>query len=532
LSTETDRADRDASRLAELGYAQDLKRAWSGFQNFAISFTIISILAGCFTTYYQAWNNGGPIAISWGWPLISIPILIIGFCMSELVSAFPTAGGIYWWASRLGGPAWGWFTGWFNLIGLVAVTASVDYACATFLNALLGLYGLNILGVNFGDGVHILGETFLLFVIILTLHAVVNIFTSQLVARFNTISVWWHVIGVTVIIVVLIVAPSHHASFSFVFGHRINNSGFSPSMYWFYVLPLGFLLTQYTITGFDASAHISEETHGADESAPKGVWRSIFYSALIGYVLLLAITFAATKTGFINNAENGYGAGSSIAVLVSAMSSGAVKLILIISVVGQLFCGMSCLTSASRMCFAFSRDGAIPGWRIWSRVNEQRIPFNAVILMASLALIITLPALKGFNGQVPVAFLAVVSIAVIGLYIAYVIPIFLRWRMRDDFEPGPWNNGRKYKWMNLFATIWVALITIDFCLPVAPAGVPFNKDFDWASVNYAPLVTGAVILAVGLWWLISARHSFTGPRQTIVTDPDAPGAVAPAPAAP
>jgi hypothetical protein len=119
---------RDEQRLAELGYKQSLNRAWSGFSNFAISFTIISILAGCFTTYGQAWNNGGPIAISIGWPLISIPILIIGFCLSELVSAYPTAGGIYWFAGRLGGPVWAWFTGWFNLIGLVAVVASVDYA--------------------------------------------------------------------------------------------------------------------------------------------------------------------------------------------------------------------------------------------------------------------------------------------------------------------------------------------------------------------------------------------------------------------
>ena len=136
--------DSDEQRLAELGYAQELNRSWSGFQNFAISFTIISILAGCFTTYGQAWNNGGPIAISWGWPLISIPILIIGFCMSELVSAYPTAGGIYWWASKLGGPAWGWFTGWFNLIGLVAVTASVDYGCATFMNVTFGAFNFNL----------------------------------------------------------------------------------------------------------------------------------------------------------------------------------------------------------------------------------------------------------------------------------------------------------------------------------------------------------------------------------------------------
>jgi amino acid transporter len=503
-------ADSDAQRLAELGYKQELTRAWSGFQNFAISFTIISILAGCFTTYQQAWNNGGPIAISWGWLLISIPILIIGFCMSELVSAYPTAGGIYWWASKLGGAGWGWFTGWFNLIGLVAVTASVDYGCATFLNAVLGLYGLNVFGVDFGDSAHILSETWLLFAIILTLHGLVNIYTSHLVAIFNSVSVFWHVIGVAIILVVLIAVPAHHASFDFVFTERLNNSGFSTGMFWFYVLPLGFLLTQYTITGFDSCAHISEETHGAAETAAKGVWRSIFYSAVIGWILLLAITFAASDAKAVTD-----GGGTSIAVLSSAMSAAWVKLVLIISTVGQLFCGMSCLTSASRMCYAFSRDGAIPGWRIWSRVNKNRIPFNAVIFMAVCAAIITLPALKGNGAGVPVAFFAVVSIAVIGLYIAYAIPIYLRWRIGDKFEPGPWTNGRKYKWMNPVATFWVALITIIFILPTVPAGVPWNDDFSWSSFNYAPLVTGGLFLIVGIWWLVRARVTFTGPRRTV-----------------
>src|SRR6266536_6205928 len=150
-TTKPELRDADEKRLAELGYKQELLRSWTGFQNFGISFTIISILAGCFTTYYQAWNNGGPVAISWGWPILSAFILIIAFCMAELVSAFPTAGGIYWWASKLGGPVWGWFTGWFNLLGLIAVVASVDYAAAIFLNALLGLYGLDLGFANFGD---------------------------------------------------------------------------------------------------------------------------------------------------------------------------------------------------------------------------------------------------------------------------------------------------------------------------------------------------------------------------------------------
>src|ERR1700726_3901134 len=129
----------DEQRLAELGYKQELKRGWSGFSNFAISFSIISVLAGCFTSYGQAFNNGGPVAISIAWPVISLFILCVAFSMAELASAYPTAGGIYYWASKMGGPAWGWFTGWFNLVGLIAVVASVDYACAQFLHALLGL---------------------------------------------------------------------------------------------------------------------------------------------------------------------------------------------------------------------------------------------------------------------------------------------------------------------------------------------------------------------------------------------------------
>jgi amino acid transporter len=507
----------DEQRLAELGYRQTLNRAWSSFSNFAISFTIISILAGCFTTYGQAWNNGGPIAISWGWPLISIPILIIGFCMSELVSAYPTAGGIYWWAGRLGGPFWAWFTGWFNLIGLVALVAGVDYAAATFLNIVLGLYEVNIFGINFGDTTHVLGETFLLFVLILLGHVLVNVRRTHLLSVVNSVSVWWHVIGVAVIIVVLIFVPDHHQSVSFVFTNRINNSGFSMSMYWFFVLPLGFLLTQYTITGFDASAHISEETHGAAMGAAKGVWRSIFYSAVIGYILLMAITFAATDVSGINEAG-----GTAPAVLETAMGSAWVKLILIISTVGQLFCGGACLTSASRMCYAFSRDRGF-GKRASARlstVNSERVPIYAVLAMAIAALIVTLPALKGNSAGFPWAFFAIVSITVIGLYIAYAIPIFLRWRLGDQFQAGPWTNGRKYKWMNPFAVFWVALITIIFSLPFTPAAVPWSSEFKWEALNYSPLTVGVVIIAAGIAWYTSAHKHFTGQVREIDLEKD------------
>src|SRR6476646_6029201 len=403
----TEHLSQDEQRLAELGYVQRLSRGWSGFQNFAISFTIISVFAGTFTAYGQAWNNGGPIAISWGWPIICGLILLVAFSMAELVSAYPTAGGIYYWASTLGGPKWGWFTGWFNWVGLVGVVASVDYGAAQFLNATLSLYGLNVGFANWGDSAHILSETFFLFALILTLHALINIFSSPLVALFNNISVFWHVAGVAAIVLVLALVPDHHQSMRFVFGHTINNSGFGHGMFWWYVLPLGFLLTMYTQTGYDASAHISEETRGAAKAAAKGVWRSVFWSGVGGWIVLLAITFAATDVTGINK-----GFGSSLSVFSTALDPAWNKAVVLIATIGQLFCGMACVTSCSRMTYAFSRDRAVPGWQMWTRLNHHRVPAFAVIFSCVAALIMTLPALEGDANGAPYAFFAVVSICV------------------------------------------------------------------------------------------------------------------------
>ncbi|MFG1655715.1 amino acid permease [Micromonospora chersina] len=507
--------DDDARRLAELGYKQELHRKWSGFSNFAISFSIISILAGCFTTFGQAWNNGGPVAISWGWPLISLFILIIGFCMAELVSAYPTAGGIYWWAATMGRPVHGWFTGWLNLIGLVAVTASVDYGCATFLNLTL-----SALFDGWAGTAH---QTFGLFVVILALHGLINIYGHHIIDVLQNVSVWWHVAGAAAVVLILVLVPDDHQSFKFVFTERFNNSGFGDGdtgglTFWFYVLPLGFLLTQYTITGFDACAHVSEETRGASKAAAQGLWRSIFYSAVGGWILLLAFLFAATDVDAINSAG-----GFSGAIFESALTPFFFKAVIIISTIGQFFCGMSCVTSMSRMAYAFSRDRAVPGWRLWSRVDRNGTPVNAIIAATLAGLVLTLPALYQKAG-VPVAFYAVVSVAVIGLYLSFLIPIFLRLRMGDRFVPGPWTLGRRYKLLGWIAVIEIAIISVYFVLPIVPAGVPGNAEFSWTAVNYAPLAIGGVLLGVAIWWYASARKWFTGPRRTVDVPAQRPAA--------
>ncbi|MGN6608044.1 MAG: amino acid permease [Jatrophihabitans sp.] len=511
--------DADEQQLAALGYKQELNRSWSGFSNFAISFSIISILAGCFTTFGVGWNNGGPAAIAWGWPVVGALILVIGFCMSELVSAFPTSGGIYWWASKLGGVKAGYYTGWLNLIGLLAIYASVAYGCATFLDSTLSAFS------DSWAKDYSLTRVFIIFLVILVLTSVVNIFSSRLLAMLNNISVWWHVAGAALVVGILLFVPKHHASVSAVFTHTINNTGFfsghtSGIGFLLGVVPLGFILTQYTITGYDASAHLSEETHSAADAAAKGIWRSIAYSVLGGWILLLAFLFAVQHEDKVSA-----GGGGAPVIFSQALSANWAGLVLFISTAGQFFCAVACMTSTTRMLFAFSRDGAVPGSKYWSRLNANKVPVYGVILTAVIAVIITSPALvkvdipvNGVPTPTPVAFFAVVSIGVVGLYLAFAIPIFLRWKAGDSFTPGRWTIGKRYRWMSLVAVAEIAITSFIALLPGSTLGAPWYKGFGWDSlkyVNYTPIVVLGALVALWIGWHLSAKKWFTGPKTTI-----------------
>src|SRR5688500_16274471 len=207
----------DERLLHKLGYAQELFRAMGGFRNFAISFTIISILAGCLTSYFVAFERGGPVAVTWGWLLVGVMSTIIALSMAEIASAYPTAGGLYYWASKLGTPGWGWATGWFNLIGQIAVTAAIGYGLATFGTILLNFW-FDYPNENFW--------IFFLYCVFLSAAAIINMFHVQLTAFLNTVSAYWHMAGVAFIVLVLIIVPDRHQSLSYVFTETVNNSGF------------------------------------------------------------------------------------------------------------------------------------------------------------------------------------------------------------------------------------------------------------------------------------------------------------------
>ncbi len=509
----------DQERLHELGYAQELKRGMGAFSNFAVSFTIISILSGCLTLFGYGMVEGGPASAAYGWPLVGILVTFVALAMAEICSSFPTAGGLYYWAAKVAprhGPAWAWFTGWFNLLGQVAVTAGIDFGFAAFFCAFLNIAfdvqitKLILVGAYTG---------------ILAIHALMNTFGIRLVALLNDVSVWWHIAGVLIIFGILFFVPDHHTSFSNIFSFSqtapkgevpgfINGSGFTNGFFGstIYIFLIGLLLAQYTLTGYDASAHMTEETHDAAISGPKGVYRSVIYSVIFGYILLLGVWYAVQGMAGYTNALGFQLETANVAapaqIFFDAVGKGGAVFMLLIVLGAQFFCGMSSVTANSRMIYAFSRDGAIPGSRLWHKINKRtRTPTNSIWFAAVGAWILVAPAY--WLGSA-VAYYAVTAIAVIGLYIAYVLPTFLRLRAGDAFKPGPWNLGKWSKPVGYVAVIWVTFICIILMMPqYSPGGlgISFTNAF-----NFAPVAVLVVIGFAGIYWLASARKWFKGPK--------------------
>ncbi|GLT58198.1 hypothetical protein SLA2020_311120 [Shorea laevis] len=452
--------DSGQSRLRELGYKQELKRDLSLFANFAFSFSIISVLTGVTTLYNTGLKFGGPVSLVYGWFVAGAFTMCVGFSMAEICSAYPTSGGLYYWSAKLAGPNWApfaaWLTGWFNIVGQWAVTASVDFSLAQLIQ----------------------------------------------------VAAAWNLLGVCVLMVLIPCIATERASAKFVFTYfnTDNGEGISSKVY---IFVLGLLMSQYTLTGYDASAHMTEETKGADKNGPKGIISSIGISIIFGWGYLLGITFAVTSIPYLLSEDNDAG-GYAIAeifylVFKNRYGSGVGGIICLgVVAVAIFFCGMSSVTSNSRMAYAFSRDGAMPLSNLWHKVNKQEVPINAVWLSAFISFCMALTSLGSL-----VAFQAMVSIATIGLYIAYALPIFFRVTLaRKSFIPGPFNLGRYGILVGWIAVLWVITISVLFSLPVA---YPITSE----TLNYTPVaVCGLLILTVSSW-IFSARYWFRGPITNV-----------------
>jgi amino acid transporter len=466
----------DIRELNALGFAQELFRTMGGFSNFAISFSIISILTGAVTLYSHGLTMGGPAEMAFGWPLVSLFTLGVAVSMAELASSMPTSGAMYHWACLLGGKGCGWFTAWFNIVGQLAALAGIDYGCALFVTPLIGLSPAP-------------ANVLIVYAAILFSHAVINHVGIRLVARLNDFSVTVHVVGVLAIVMaVWLFAPRQPIGFFFT-PVTSNSQGWP---YWWAFI-VGLLQAQWTFTGYDASASVSEETVDPRRRVPWGIVMAVVVSSLIGYLLLIALTLAITDIPSVLNARDagGHEIPAVIVILTSALGERAGGLVTALAAMAMWFCGLSAVTWTSRVIYAFARDEGMPASGIWKRVSvSHRTPAPAIWLSVAVAFAATIS-----SGTYAV----VTSISVIGLYISYIMPVFLAWRARDSaaaMPRGPWHLGRFAPAINLMAMLWVVFIT-------AILAIPDNMR--------AGKTVVVLMVALSAWYLLSERHRFRGP---------------------
>lgn len=525
-----DQDRRDEDDLHRLGYPQQLLREMGGFSNFAVSFSIISILTGAVLLFGYGLKLAGPIVNTVGWPLVSVFTLCVAASMAELASAYPTAGGLYYWAFRLGGRGWAWTTAWLNMLGQVTITAGINVAAAIYL---IGAF-TRLAHVPENARVPFLGSItgwpfqLAVMVLILVPQVLINVFGIRLTARLSDVSVWWHVAGVTVIVVGLVLWGRHHSGAGFLF---LSTTTVSPleassapladgrtapalvvgslklpsplfalvpglsSLYgsspFVLVFVLGLLQAQWTYTGYDVSAHMAEETRSARLASAWGVFLSVAVSAVAGYALLLALTWCIPGQDVAATAADPYPV---LFIVDRNLPPFAANLVAVIIGGAMWLCGCSSVTSMGRMWYAFARDDGLPGSRFLKRVDTtSRVPVTAIVVTSVLSVLLCLYA---------AAFTVITSISTIALYLAYGIPIYLNARNRRrgtehaGRERPPWTLGRWGPPINAVAVAWVVFITVVFSLPP-------NELVLWTM-----LLVG-VVLAIA--WRVQAKKSFVGP---------------------
>ncbi len=524
---------RDEEDLRRLGYAQQLLREMGGFSNFALSFSIISVLTGAVLLYGYGLRFAGPVVNTVGWPLVSLFTLAVAASMAELASAYPTAGGLYFWASRLGGRGWAWTTAWLNMVGQVAITAGINWAAAIYsIGAATRILGLPpdaevpLFGATTSDG-------FQLFVMVLLMvpQVLVNLFGIRLTARLAGVSVGWHILGVAAIVFLLAFFGTHRNDLSFLFrsgsvvppleasSARIGGVS-QPSLFvgeWqapsplFALLPpladiyraapaglcflLALLQAQWTYTGYDASAHLAVETVSARLHSAWGIFLSVAVSALVGWVLLLVLTWSIPRGDVAATAADPYPVLQIVEGNLARLPANAIA----VWIGGAMWlCGCASITSMARMWWAFARDDGMPGSSLLKRVDPRfGTPVPAILATSLLAVLACAYA---------AAFSVVTSISTIALYLAYGIPIYLNLRNRrrrsGEFATGesaPWSLGRFGGFVNGVALGWIVLITVVFALPP-------NELVLWTMLLFGfGLVVG---------WLARARRRFRGPART------------------
>lgn len=461
-------AQRDAEDLKRLGYVQELLREMGGFSSFAVSFSVISILTGATQLYGYGLAHGGPLQLTIGWLFVSAFTLMVALAMAELASSYPTAGGTYHWGHIFGGKAVGWVTASLNTIGQFAIMAGIDYGLAQFLIGMLALPNTLFFSVG-------------IYSALLVSHAWLNHQGIRVVARLNDLSAWYHIIVVALLIGFLAYAGLAQPVKFLVQFHQTDSY---PPVYSFLI---GLLLAQWTLTGYDASAHVSEETVNPRRTAPWAIFMAVAVSIIAGFLMLAFVTLSIPDLAQAVS----FGDAAFIEILKLRLGPQVGTAIVGLVAGAMWLCGLAAMTSASRMVYAFARDHGLPYSAVWAKVSPtHKTPANAIWGLTALALLLAVSV----N-----VYSAIVSIATIALYLSYGIPIAAR-LFSSEVTRGPWNLGKWSRAVSIIAVLWIAFIATVFVLPPN---------------NLAGTVMLALAVVLAFLWFFVVKVRFAGPNLSL-----------------
>ncbi|EIM85682.1 amino acid transporter [Stereum hirsutum FP-91666 SS1] len=491
----------DDELLAELGYKSEFKREFSLIETIAFAFSIMGIVASVSSTFSFPLMAGGHVGMVFGWLIPCFFVLTVAASLAELTSAMPTSAGLYYFSAKLAPPKYSalasWITGWANVTGQVALVCSIDFTCAQMITTAIAVSSDG--ATNLG-----LGATYGILLAILFAHGLVCSAATNILARLNlfyvVINEYNSAVGTSVaaIIALLVGAGDNKVSTEDAFTMFENNTGWANNGWAFL---LAFTSPMWTLTGYDSAAHISEEVAGASRAAPIAIMVGVLFTEIVGWILFIAASFATTSTTDLLNSDLPLPMGQ---LFLNTLGKRGMLAIWSFIIVVQFVTGAAQGVDASRVVFAFARDGALPGSRWWKKMNKTTsTPVNAVWLVMVCSAII------GVLGFSETALSSLAGASVIGLYTSYATPIFLRITSgRTKLKPGPFSLGRWFMPIGIVAVLWVAFINVILVFPPDSATTA-------ETMNYAVVIIAAVFLFASISWVVSAHKWFTGPIKNI-----------------
>ena len=479
--------------LAKMGYKAELPRSLSMLSVLGLSFAIMAVPYGLSTTFYITLVNGQSVTILWGWVLISLISTAIAASLAEICSVYPTAGGVYYWAALLSTPRWApiasWVTGWLTLVGNWTVTLSINFGGAQLVLSAITLWNENFVPNAW--------QTVLMFWAVTLLCFLVNVFLSRYLDFINKLCIYWTGASIIILLITLLVMAPSRRSGEFVFAHYDASASGWPTGWSFFV---GLLQPAYVLTGYGMVAAMCEEVQTPEREVPKAIVLSVVAAGFTGLIYLIPILFTLPDIDMLLSVASGQPIATLFKTVTGSAAGGFGLLFLILGI--WLFAGVGALTAASRCTYAFSRDGAIPGSALWSRIDKRfDIPLWGLVLSTVVDCLLGLI----YFGSTA-AFNSFTGVATICLSTSYGLPILVSvMQGRKHVKHASYSLGKFGMAINITTLVWIVLAIFLFCMPVAVDGLtPTN-------MNYASVVFAAFASISVFWYFVWGRRNFSGP---------------------